>query len=136
MALQEAEETIRELLAKVESDPKLKTDAARGTIRGPQLALVELELRKLACPKADAIGAIPGHDGQQMGGPEREGGVAERQGSTTAGTCEGRDGHLKGEQEGQVGRAARQEKTRALAEAVLAYYRQLGHMLSCAVDLR
>ncbi|KAL3136699.1 hypothetical protein ABBQ38_005934 [Trebouxia sp. C0009 RCD-2024] len=135
-ALQEAEETIQQLLAKVDSDPKLRADAARGIIRGPQLAVVELELRKLACSKADTIGRSQGHDGQHMGEQRREGGVAERQDSTTAGSNKGHNGHTKGEQEGQGVQVERQEETRALAEAVLAYYRQLGHMLSCAVDLR
>lgn len=91
---------MQQLLAKIQSDPKMKADAARGIIRGPQLAQLELELRKLAYPKQ-------GRDGQQGAGHRREEELAERQ-----------------------------ERTRALAEAVLHYYLQLGHMLSCAVDLR
>ncbi|KAL3145468.1 hypothetical protein ABBQ32_003295 [Trebouxia sp. C0010 RCD-2024] len=135
-ALQEAEKTIQQLLAKVDSDPRLKADAARGIIRGPQLAVVELQLRKLACQMADTTGSSQGHDGQHMGEDRREGGAAERQTSTTAGNNEGHNGHTKGGQERQGVQVERQEETRALAEAVLAYYRQLGHMLSCAVDLR
>lgn len=142
-ALQEAKETLQQLLTKVDSDTKLRGDAARGVIRGPQLAQVELELRKLPYSKqghegqegkgqqrGEAVVGKPdtntaeGHSRQAKGEPERQGGEAE-----------GRSGQ-KGEQERQGEQAERQEGTRALAEAVLTYYRQLGHMLSCAVDLR
>ena len=125
-AFQEAEETLQELLTKVQSDPKLREDAARGVIRGPQLAQVEFELRKLAHDKQR-------HTGLQEKGQQGEEVAVERQdGSTTAGHCE----QPKGEPEGQGVQAERQEGTKALAESVLTYYRQLGHMLSCAVDLR
>lgn len=137
MAFQEAEETIQQLLAKVQSDPKLKADAARGIIRGPQLALVELELRRLTHSRADTRGTSQEHPGQPLGGDKREGAGAERQSGTTAGNAEGGNGHDMREQERQGAKDAKQqEDTGALAEAVLAYYQQLGHMLSCAVDVR
>ena len=143
-ALQETEETLQQLLTKVESDPKLRGDAARGVIRGPQLAQVELELRKMAYIKQrherqegkeqqrrEALvveqdsNTAEGHSWQPKGEPERQGDEAE-----------GRNAQAKGEQERQGEQAESQEETRALAEAVLTYYRQLGHMLSCAADLR
>lgn len=138
-AFHEAEDTLQQLLTKVHSDPKLRGDAARGVIRGPQLAQVELELRKLACTK------------QWLNGQEEKGQNVERQDSNTAEghswkpqeeperqgvEAEGCSGWAKGEQERQGVQAERQEGTRALAEAVLTYYQQLGHTLSCAVDLR
>ena len=141
-AFHEAEDTLQQLLTKVHSDPKLRGDAARGVIRGPQLAQVELELRKLACTKQ-------WHEGQE--GQEGKGQHSERQDSNIAEghsrkpqeepkrqvvEAEGCSGWAKGEQERQGVQAERQEGTRALAEAVLTYYQQLGHTLSCAVDLR
>ena len=141
-AFQEAEDTLQQLLTKVHSDPKLRGDAARGVIRGPQLAQVELELRKLACTRQ-------WREGQE--GQEGKGQHSERQNSNTAERhtwqpkeepetqgveAKGCSGWAKGEQEGQGVQAERQEGTRALAEAVLTYYQQLGHTLSCAVDLR
>ena len=143
-ALQEAEDTLQQLLTKIESDPKLKGDAARGVIRGPQLAQVELALRKLAYTKQ-------GRDGQEGRGQQKREAAIQ---SMNCNTDEGCGGQLKEEPERQEGQAEgqslpakgehgregvqaeRQEETRALAEAVLTYYRQLGHMLSCAVDLR
>lgn len=125
MALQEAEETLQQLLTKVHSDPKLREDAARGVIRGPQLAQVELELRKIA------------HDRQRRTGLQEKGQMEEVAAKRQDGnTTEGHRKQPKGEPEGQGVQAERQEGTRALAESVLTYYRQLGHMLSCAVDLR
>ena len=141
VALQAAEETLQQLLTKVWSDPKLRGEAAKGVIRGPQLAQVELELRKVVYTKQR-------HAEQEGTGQQRREAVVERQDSNTVGghswqpkeeperqggKAEGCSGRATGEQEMQ---AERQEGTRALAEAVLTYYQQLGHMLSCAVDLR
>lgn len=123
---QEAEETLQQLLTKVQADPKLREDAARGVIRGPQLAQVELELRKLAYVKQV-------RSRLKAQGQHREQVSAKRQeGSTAEGHCD----QPKGEPEGQGEQGERQEGSRALAESVLTYYRLLGHMLSCAVDLR
>lgn len=113
-AFQTAENTVHELLDKVKSDPKMKADAARGVIRGPQLALVELQMRKLALTgerKERPQQADNGPQGSQQGGEPNQ-------------------------DEGQDGKNSEGDFTRALAEAILKYYKQLGHMLSCAVDLR
>ena len=143
-ALQKAEDTLQQLLTKIKSDPRLKGDAARGVIRGPQLAQVELELRRLTYTKQGRNGK----EGKEQ--QKREAAIE----SMDCSTAEGCGGQLKGQPERQEGRvegqslpakgeqgregmqAERQEESRALAEAVLTYYRQLGHMLSCAVDLR
>ena len=113
-AFQTAENTVHELLDKVDSDPQMKADAARGVIRGPQLALVELQMRKLDQTSERikwAKQAYSGPQGSQQGGePNKD--------------------------EGQDGKNPGGDATRALAEAILSYYKELGHMLSCAVDLR
>lgn len=135
--LQEAEETLQELLDKVQSDPSLKAAAARGVIRGPQLAQVELELRKLAHTPAaaEANGTRP--DGQQKEELPQEAMEADGQAETAKGGCPVEtNGQQKAEQQKAVVGSNRQGDSRSLAEAVLSYYRQLGHMLSCAVDLR
>lgn len=113
-AFQSAENTVFELLDKVNSDPQMKADAARGVIRGPQLALVELQMRKLVQTGERTEGpkqADSGWQGSQQGGKQTE-------------------------DEGQDGKNPEGDMTRALAEAILSYYKELGHMLSCAVDLR
>lgn len=102
-AFESAEKTVHELLQKVSSDPQMKADAARGVIRGPQLALVELQLRKLDIVVVEKVGAAE-HAKQESGKQEQD------------------------NVDGDV--------FRSLAEAVLSYFKQLGHMLSCAVDLR
>lgn len=80
-ALAQAQKTVQALLQGLHSNPQTKADAAKGIIRGPQLAVVELQLRKLKVAQ--------GRD-----------------------SCQG------------------------LADAIVSYYQQLGHMLSCAADLR
>lgn len=97
------------LLDKVQSDPQLKADADRGVIRGPQLAMVELQLRKLhlAGQKRAALNEAT---------TEQQDAQHDREETTSEGTDSG--------------------ETQDLAEAVLIYYKQLGHMLSCAIDLR
>jgi len=105
---------VHELLDKVDSDPQMKADAARGVIRGPQLALVELQMRKLLLT------------GERTKGPKQaDNGL---QGSQQVGE--------QNQDEGRNGKNPEGDMTRALAEAILSYYKQLGHMLSCAVDLR
>jgi len=105
---------VHELLDKVDSDPQMKADAARGSIRGPQLALVELQMRKLLLT------------GERTKGPKQaDNGL---QGSQQVGE--------QNQDEGRNGKNPEGDMTRALAEAILSYYKQLGHMLSCAVDLR
>ncbi len=105
---------MHELLDKVDSDPQMKADAARGSIRGPQLALVELQMRKLLLT------------GERTKGPKQaDNGL---QGSQQVGE--------QNQDEGRNGKNPEGDMTRALAEAILSYYKQLGHMLSCAVDLR
>lgn len=92
------------LLEKVQSDPQLKADADRGVIRGPQLAMVELQLRKLQLA------------GQKQAALHEATTEHDREENTPEGTDSG--------------------ETQDLAEAVLSYHKQLGHMLSCAIDLR
>ncbi len=113
-AFQSAENTVHELLDKVDSDPQMKADAARGVIRGPQLALVELQMRKLVLT------------GERTKGPKQAGNGP--QGSQQGGE--------QTQDEEQDGKNLEGDMTRALAVAILSYYKQLGHMLSCAVDLR
>ncbi len=113
-AFQSAENTVHELLDKVKSDSQMKADAARGVIRGPQLALVELQMRKLVQTGERTEGsrqADNGLQGSQQGGDINK-------------------------DVGQDGKNPEGDMTRALAEAILSYYKELGHMLSCAVDLR
>ena len=88
-AFESAENTVHQLLEKVSSDP--------------QLALVELQLRKLNIVVVEKVG------------------VAEH----------AKQGSGKQEQNNTDG-----DVFRSLAEAVLSYFKQLGHTLSCAVDLR
>ena len=114
-----AEATVHELINKVQSDPQLRTDAARGVIRGPQLALVELQLHKLALSVGKATEHEQDTEGQQTAGQGKEEQDSARQ-------------PLGGEGSNRE----HEDVTRGLAEAVLSYYKQLGHMLSCAVDLR
>ncbi|DBA84768.1 TPA: hypothetical protein ACH3X1_005807 [Trebouxia sp. C0004] len=113
-AFQSAGNTVHELLDKVDSDPQMKADAARGVIRGPQLALVELKMRKLVLPGERTNGTKQA--GNRLQGSQQEG--------------------ESNEDEEQSGKNSKGDTTRALAEAILSYYKQLGHMLSCAVDLR
>ncbi|DBA69455.1 TPA: hypothetical protein ACH3X2_012800 [Trebouxia sp. C0005] len=113
-AFQSAEDTVHELLDKIDTDPQMQADAARGVIRGPQLALVELQMRKLVLTGERTEGskqADHGLQGSQHGGQQDQ-------------------------DERQDGKKLEGDITRALAEAVLSCYKQLGHMLSCAVDLR
>lgn len=113
-AFQSAENTVHELLDKVDSDPQMKADAARGVIRGPQLALVELQMRKLVLTGKRTEGpkqVVKGLQGSQQGGQQSQ-------------------------DEGQDGKNPAGDMTRALAEAIVSYYKELGHMLSCGVDLR
>ena len=111
-AFQSAEYMVHELLDKVDSDPQMKADAARGVIRGPQLALVELQMRKLVLTGERTHGSRQADKRLQK--------------SQQAGE----------QNEGQNGKNQEGDPTRALAEAILSYYKQLGHMLSCAADLR
>ena len=122
-AMQVAEDAVTGLLAKVRSDPQLKADAERGVIRGPQLALVELQLRKLD---------LSGRRQKASTSPELHG----QQEPQEAGEGQQREGQQKEGQQVERGKWATKDVTRSLAEAILSYYKQLGHMLSCAVDLR
>ena len=111
-AFQSAENMVHELLDKVDSDPQMKADAARGVIRGPQLALVELQMRKLVLTAERTQGSKQADERLQK---SQQGGE---------------------QNEGQNGKNRGGDTTTALAEAILSYYKQLGHMLSCAADLR
>ena len=113
-AFQSAENTVHELLDKVKSDSQMKADAARGVIRGPQLALVELQMRKLVQTGERTEGSSQADNGLQ--GSQQGGDI--------------------NKDVGQDGKNPEGDMTRALAEAILSYYKELGHMLSCAVDLR
>ena len=106
--LETAQNTVRSILQAVASDPQTQADAAQGILRGPQLAVVELQLRKLKLSQAAAsIPLTNSQTEQQLGaGPS------------------------------SLPETQLTDSTQAVAEAVLSYYKQLGHMLSCAADLR
>ena len=145
--MDEAERTVQQLLDKLQNDPKLKADAAKGFIRAPQLALVELQLRKLDAshphqrPTLGHQTAVNGQqwaesqvqtnahqaaaNGQQQAEPERH--------------ANDHQAAANGQQQAEPKRQANGingDASRSLAEAVWSYYKQLGHMLSCAIDLR
>ena len=134
--LQEAEETVQEMLSKVQSDPYLKAAAARGVIRGPQLAQVELELRKLISAYGGTKADSTRFTGQQKEQLPQEAMEPDGQADTAKGSHVGHNGQHKAEQQRAVVGSDRQGNSRSLAQAVFGYYKQLGHMLSCAVDLR
>lgn len=91
------------------SSPQSKADAAKGVIRGPQLATVELQLRQLRLADAASSSQPASQQTEELNGQDL--------------AASGSD-------------ATEMDRSQALAEVVLGYYQQLGHMLSCAADLR
>ena len=114
-ALAIAKACVQKLLQRLMGNPQTKIDAAKGIIRGPQLAMVELQLRHLRL----ANKAISGQPASQPASQQTE----------------LLNGHQNSAASGSDA-TQRDERSQALAEAVLSYYQQLGHMLSCAADLR
>lgn len=114
--LETAQDTVKTILQAVASDPQTQADAAKGIIRGPQLAVVELQLRKLKLSQAAASIPVTNTRTEQQPGAGSE----QQHG---AGSSSLPESHCT-------------DSTQAVAEAVLSYYKQLGHMLSCAADLR
>ena len=127
LQLEQAEATVHKLQADLQSSPQTNADAAKGIIRGPQLAAVELQLRKLLLlAPASAASINPeqptANQAQQRNGLQA--GMEASDADATAGAASG------------AADSGRADESQPLAEAVLAYYKQLGHMLSCASDLR
>lgn len=110
-ALATSEATLQKLLQGLTSSPQTKADAAKGIIRGPQLAIVELQLRQLRLADAASSSQPASQQTQELNGHQ----VLAASGSEVIKTY---------------------DRSQALAEALLGYYQQLGHMLSCAADLR
>lgn len=104
----QAEKAVLELLTGLHSNPKTKEDAAKGIIRGPQLAAVELHLRRLKLASLSSSSAVTSH----------------------------KDVSAKAAPHTLAPDADQEDRSQGLADAILSYYQQLGHMLSCAADLR
>lgn len=125
--MEKAEQTVAKLQQGLQSNVQTKADAEKGVIRGPQLAAVELQLRKLLlaarAPTASSAQPLEAAQAQKQNG--------HAPGRDTAASHDNADGHAD-----QPVKPIEGGSSQALAEAVLAYYDQLGHMLSCASDLR
>lgn len=104
----QAEKTVLELLSELYSNPKTEQDAVKGIIRGPQLAAVELQLRRLKLASLGSSSAVRPDDVSTTAASQ----------TLAADVDQGKD------------------RSQGLAVAILGYYQQLGHMLSCAADLR
>ena len=125
-ALDAAKGAVDELLKTIQEEPKLKADAARGYIRAPQLALVELQLRRLDLLQQ------PFTENQGHADVQQKAESISKGQTTPVDDLQDADSDSKGHEAPD----STTDITRGLAEAVLTYYKQLGHMLSCAADLR